>query len=61
MWVFDGEEWRQDDGSESTSVKPVSNRPQPMPIYDDMIPELQVLEIVPVPRTNHDIPPFPMV
>ena len=57
MWVFDGEEWTQDDGSERSPEKPETARPR----YDELMPELQVVEIVPtLPRTRHDIPPFPV-
>lgn len=56
MWVFDGEEWTQDDGSIQTQSKPVSPRPR----YDELMPELQVIEIVPVTRRNTDVPPLPM-
>ena len=55
MWVFDGEEWTQDNGSEHSQVKPEIHRPR----YDELMPELQVIEIVPV-RRNLDIPPFPL-
>ena len=57
MWVFDGEEWTQDDGSsERSPVKPEIPRPR----YDELMPELQVVEIVPVRPRKTDIPPFPM-
>ena len=58
MWVYDGEEWTQNDGSErSTTIKSETPRPQ----WDQMMPELQVIEIVPVtPRTQRDVPPLPM-
>ena len=57
MWVFDGEEWTQDDGSIGGPSKPDTKRPR----YDERMPELQVIEIVPVtPRTQRDIPPLPM-
>ena len=57
MWTYDGEQWRQDDGSEEMSVR----RPQPQPVtpIDELVPELQVIEIVHIPRTNH-VPPFPL-
>ncbi|HKR67001.1 MAG TPA: hypothetical protein VJZ00_24955 [Thermoanaerobaculia bacterium] len=57
MWVYDGEEWTQDDGSEkSTVIKSETPRPR----WDEMMPELQVIEIVvPVPR-NRNVPPLPM-
>ena len=57
MWVFDGEQWTQDDGSfEPKTSKPELNRPR----YDELMPELQVIEIVPVVRRNTDVPPLPM-
>lgn len=56
MWVFDGEEWTQDDGSFEPKSKPVTPRPR----YDELSPELQVIEIVPVVRRNTDVPPLPM-
>ena len=58
MWVFDGEEWTQDDGGVegSSAPKPDAARPQ-WPA--EMVPELQVIEIVqPVPRTRQI--PFPL-
>jgi hypothetical protein len=57
MWVFDGEQWTMDDGSyEPKGTKPEPSRPR----YDERMPELQVLEIVPVVRRNTDLPPLPM-
>jgi len=58
MWVFDGEEWTQDDGSIGGSSKPNTTRPR----YDERMPELQVIEveIVPVPSKQNPIPPFPL-
>ena len=44
MWVFDGEQWTQDDGSFEPRSKPAPIRPR----YDELMPELQVIEIVPV-------------
>jgi hypothetical protein len=55
MWVFDGEEWTQDDGSEQPKAKPEITRQW----VDELVPELQVIEIVPV-RKNTDVPPLPM-
>lgn len=55
MWVFDGETWTQDDGSET----PREKKPEPArPRYDEMTPELQVIEIVPLPKKNW-MPPLP--
>ena len=56
MWVFDGEEWTKDDGSFEPKGKPEPIRPR----YDELSPELQVIEIVPVIRRNRDVPPLPM-
>ena len=56
MWVYDGEEWTQDDGSIQPANKPEPSRPR----YDELMPELQVIEIVPVRRRNTDVPPLPM-
>jgi hypothetical protein len=52
MWVYDGEEWTQDNGGlESTTVKSETKRPR----YDELSPELQVIEveIVPVPANRY--------
>ena len=59
MWVFDGEEWTQDDGSIGG---PRSKAEPKRPRYDEMMPELQVLEveIVPVPSKHNPVPPFPL-
>ena len=57
MWVFDGEEWTQDDGSD----QPKAKQPEtPRPRYDQLMPELQVIEIVPVTPRNTNVPPLPM-
>lgn len=61
MWVFDGEEWTQDSGNEHATVRP--ERPETQrPRYEELVPELQVVEIVQVPRLRKDkeIPPFPL-
>ncbi len=55
MWVYDGEEWTQDNGSEQPQAKPEI----PMRRWDELMPELQVVEIVPL-RKNTDVPPLPM-
>lgn len=53
MWVFDGEEWEQDGVSED------KRKPESMTVpYDLFLPELQVVEIVQVPKDR--MPPFPM-
>lgn len=58
MWVFDGEEWTQDDGSERSTAKTTSETSRPR--YDQLMPELQVIEIVPVRPRNTNVPPLPM-
>ena len=57
MWVFDGDEWIQDNGG----VEPVA-KATARPRYDELMPELQVLEleIVPVPTRDRQVPPLPM-
>ena len=54
MWVFDGEEWTQDEGNgEPRRSASESKRPR----YEDHVPELQVIEIVPVtPQRRPDVP-----
>jgi hypothetical protein len=57
MWVYDGENWTQDESECSTTVV---KSEAPRPRYDETMPELQVIEIVvPVPR-NRNVPPLPM-
>lgn len=55
MWVYDGEEWTQEGGSEQRT-RTESPRPQ---WADEFVPELQVIEIVHVPKST-PIPPFPL-
>jgi hypothetical protein len=57
MWVFDGESWEQDNGATDEVKRPKTN--EQMPRFDEFYPELQVVEIVPVPRTNY-VPPLPL-
>jgi hypothetical protein len=56
MWVYDGEQWTEEGGGDK-ATKP-ENVQRPEDLYQ---PELQVVEIVPVPvpKTNY-IPPFPL-
>jgi hypothetical protein len=59
MWVFDGEQWTLDDGGLEPRVpKPETARPR----YEEHLPELQVIEIVPVrpQRRPDELPPIPM-
>jgi hypothetical protein len=53
MWIFDGEQWTEE-GSEQKSK---SEQPQ-IPI-GEMLPELQVIEIVQIPKSN-PVSPFPL-
>jgi hypothetical protein len=58
MWVFDGEEWTQDDGSEwpKSNAKPETARQR----VDEFVPELQVIEIVQIPKKDMPVPPLPL-
>jgi hypothetical protein len=59
MWVFDGEQWTQDNGGLEpvTSSKPETRRPR----YDELSPELQVIEVEIVPvMPNRHIPQVPL-
>ena len=50
MWIYDGEQWIEE-GVSGNEVKPEQN-----PRTDEMFyPELQVVDVVPVPQTN--VPP----
>jgi hypothetical protein len=42
MWVFDGEEWTNDAGPGALNLPERSNLPE------EMRPELQIVEIIPV-------------
>ena len=56
MWVYDGEEWT-DEGSSSERKPETTPRPQ----LDEFVPELQVIEIVPIPPAKPSyVPPFPL-
>jgi hypothetical protein len=58
MWVFDGEEWTEEGGSAAESK---NNRPEMNPRrFDEFVPELQVIEIVQIPRPNTQVPPLPL-
>ncbi len=55
MWIFDGEEWKEEGRSEREVRAEVT-----LPIFEEMQPELQVVEIpVPLPRTNYIPQPLP--
>lgn len=54
MWVFDGEQWTE----EGNEQKSKGEQQKPIP-YGEMMPELQVIEIVQVPKPS-PVPPFPL-
>jgi hypothetical protein len=54
MWTYDGEEWIEEGGSPD-AIK----RPEQTSQFEMFYPELQVVEIVPVPQTNY-VPPLPL-
>ncbi|HKO55541.1 MAG TPA: hypothetical protein VJ276_06645 [Thermoanaerobaculia bacterium] len=55
MWTFDGEEWTEEGGSSSAK-----HEEQQRPRWEELMPELQVVEIVPVtvpvPSRNYPLP-----
>ena len=53
MWVFDGEEWANEGAAEKKREVEVPVR------IERFVPELQVIEVVPVTKSN-PIPPFPL-
>lgn len=53
MWIFDGEEWTEEGGS--TTAKSEEQRPR----WEELMPELQVVEIVPVTIPVPRIVPLP--
>jgi hypothetical protein len=57
MWVFDGEEWTEEGVSrDANATKPGRVTPR----LDEMQPELQIVEIVPLPPLPRYIPmPLP--
>lgn len=54
MWVFDGEDWTEEGVSEKARVDAGTKIPM-----NEFVPELQVIEIVKLPKTN-PVPPFPL-
>ena len=56
MWVFDGEQWTEEGAGEAkrnVDVDMINAR------IEQFVPELQVIEVVPLPRKN-PVPPFPL-
>lgn len=57
MWVFDGEEWVREGGGEeeTTSARTaVIRAPRP----EEVGPALQIVEIIPIPRTREVVLPY---
>lgn len=54
MWVFDGEDWTNDD----PAVSQKSEKKQPRLHEERFVPELQIIE---VPRPRDPVPPYPFV
>ncbi len=54
MWTYDGEGWIEEGASENEKKPEQKPRPE-----DRVQPDLQVIEIVPVPKPNY-VPPFPL-
>jgi hypothetical protein len=58
MWTFDGEEWTEDGGAQSsTERKPEASLP---PRWDESMPELQVVEHIPSTTTRINYVPLPL-
>lgn len=55
MWVFDGEQWIQEDGEEQSA----RNRRLAPEHYDRLGPELQIVPVIRR-REREEIPPFPI-
>jgi len=54
MWIYDGEQWIEE------GVNEHETKPEQAQHHEEMYqPELQVLEVVPVPKTNY-VPPLPL-
>lgn len=55
MWTFDGEEWIDDNEPLSGAAK----RERQVPRSEEHFPELQIVEVVNIPKTNR-LPPYPV-
>jgi hypothetical protein len=55
MWVFDGEDWIEEEGGSAPERKPEHS----LPIWNETMPELQVIEYLPPTRPT-DMPPLPL-
>jgi hypothetical protein len=60
MWVFDGEQWVLDNGGVETTTTSDSKPEVARQQWHELVPELQVIEIVPVPVKNTIVPPLPL-
>jgi hypothetical protein len=56
MWIYDGDQWIEE-GVNENETKSDRTTPQPEEMY---VPELQVVEIVPVPVPKTNYIPFPL-
>ncbi len=56
MWIYDGEQWIEEGVNENENATKPDQSPRPEEMHQ---PELQVIETVPVPKTNY-VPPFPL-
>lgn len=54
MWIYDGEQWIEEGASENETKTTTT-----MPQFDQFYPELQVVEIVPLPKPAY-VPRFPV-
>lgn len=53
MWVFDGEQWTTDESAAGNESTRRDERSQQL---DEFLPELQVIEVVQVPKTPNYVP-----
>ena len=47
MWIYDGEQWIEEGGT------PKESKDTAMPQFDQFVPELQIVEIVPLPKPQY--------
>ncbi len=55
MWIYDGDQWIEEGVNEKDKETKREETARP----EEMLPDLEVVEIVPVPQT-HYVPPFPL-
>lgn len=48
MWIYDGEQWIEEGASENETKSETR-----MPQFDQFYPELQIVEVVPLPKPNY--------